>query len=126
MKLKYLTLSFIFLFTNIFIQDTKTDLICNGKWHIKSAVIDGNKVPLPPGKSMWMTFSKDGKHIVNAGDVLGDEEGKWIFSKNKDSIIFTTSAGEKKFMGLKTLTKENLNLSFKEQNNEITMFLEKN
>ena len=132
MKLKYLAVSIVFLFTSILnnsdVQDSKIDLLCNGKWYMSSMESGGNKMPVPKAdkNSMWMIFSKDGKHEVNAKDKNSKaEKGLWKFSKNKDSIIFTTEQGNIKPMKLKDLTKKELNLVFDAYGREITIYLER-
>ena len=126
MKLKHLLLSFTFLLTSLFVQDSKTDLICGSKWHAKSIEMGEQKVDVPPGEQnqMWMIFHKDGVHEVNTSSTV--KKGSWEFSKQKDSIHFTTHKGVKKSMKLDKLTKDLLVLAYTEQGMVARVHLEKN
>jgi len=89
---------------------------------VKFASAGGSKFPVPPTESMWMKFFKDGKHQVDVGDGLN--EGKWEFTKNKDSIFFTTDKGNKKSMKIDLLTSKKLDLTFAEGAGTVTMHME--
>ncbi len=129
MKLKYLALSIILLFTNLFgnvnnTQETKTDLLCIGKWHAKYGGYGDEKIPIPLEQNkIWMLFYKNGDHEVRADNKI--KKGQWEFSKNKDSIFFTTEEGKKKYMRIKKLTKKELDVVFIDNRQEITLYMEK-
>ncbi|MEQ6123279.1 hypothetical protein AAON49_03645 [Pseudotenacibaculum sp. MALMAid0570] len=125
MKLKFITLSFVFLFTSTFLQESKTDLLCGKKWFAKYIEMGENKMPVPPGEQnqMWMIFEKDGVHKVNTNNTV--KKGTWKFTKNKDSIFFTTEKGLEKKMKLETLNKESLVLVLEERGQEGKIYLEK-
>jgi len=125
MKIKLLTFSLLFFISTSITQESKTDLLCGKKWYAKYATIDGIKTPIPPGEQneLWMLFYKDGKQVASVGD--DKKIGQWKFSKNKDSIDFTTEAGKRKFMPIDTLTEKKLNLVFIDQNQKITIYFEK-
>ncbi|MFY0631578.1 MAG: hypothetical protein JXR05_14465 [Flavobacteriaceae bacterium] len=129
MKLKYLALSIVLLFTSALIdsdiQDSKTDLLCKEKWYVKYIEANGNKQTPPPGQvdEMWMNFLKDGNHEVNSNNRI--QKGKWAFTKNKDSITFTTEKGELKKTKIETLNKKELNLKLADQGQVITIHLER-
>ena len=132
MNLKYLAISIVILFTNTHtnptFQESKTDILCSGKWYMVSMESSSSKMKVPnyDKKNMWMIFSKDGKHEVNAKNGQKKTEiGRWEFTKNKDSIIFNTEIGNIKKMKLKSLTKKELGLSFNEYGKEISIYLEK-
>lgn len=129
MKLKYLAITITFLFTTVFansdFQKDKTSLLCSGKWYMSYMEAGDMKMPVPEEQraNMWMNFFKDGKHQVNTQGKI--KKGLWKFSKNKDSLIFTTEKGEKKSMKLKGLTKTALNLTLTDRGQEVTIYLEK-
>lgn len=133
MNLKHLTVSIIILFTSILntsnVQEDKTALLCSGKWYMSHMESGETKKTIPEAdkKNMWMIFSKDGKHEVNARNTNEKTEiGSWKFTKNKDSILFNTESGLLKKMKIKSLTKKELGLTFLESGYEVSVYLDKN
>lgn len=127
MKLKLLVLSITLFFASISInldtQTSKTDMLCGEKWYVTSMVSGELNIPVPNAENMWMKFHKSGQHDVNVDNVV--KVGKWEFTKNKDSILFTTDKGTLQKMKLERLEKTNLDITFFESGRAFTMKLKK-
>lgn len=120
MKLKLITLSFLFLFLVPPFQDSKTDLLCNKKWNVQFLKNGQTKMDVS-SRNLWMQFYKDGKHVVGSDEL--EEIGTWKFSKNKDSLLIVTEAGNDKALRLDTLTSEKLHFFVSDKKQQFTMML---
>ena len=122
MKLKYITITFLLCTSTLFIQESKTDLLCGKKWEMKFLEIDNQKIPVPESEfSFWLFFKKDGTQKMNTED--GIAEATWKFSKNQDSILVTVSNGVKRNFALNKLEKNELILSIKQGRESAIMYL---
>jgi len=88
--------------------------------------IGESKMPVPSDDTfkMWMRFTKEGVHKVNTKQ--GVRNGKWEFTKNKDSILITNFRGDVKALLLNALSENELVLTTKEAASLGTMGFKEN
>lgn len=126
LKIKLLSLSII-LFTFFgSIQETKKEMLCDKTWELKFIQVGESKMPIPSDDQykMWMRFTYDGVHKVNTNQ--GVKEGKWEFSKTKDSLMITNYAGSVKSLKIDSISPKELVLTTTEMAGSGTMYFTEN